>query len=187
MLDSEPASSPSHPSLHLIIDHENSILVQQLSQTLEVFRRRNNISTLSLDRFDEERGNIFRREILVQDLLLYEVNAVHVALGISHLERTPVTVREGNVSVTGNHGEEMPALHRLARGKTQRSQRPPVKRTCEAEKTVFAQMPLGKFHRSLNRLRATVAQEHFLPEVPRRYFDQFFRNLNDLLIIEVGP
>src|SRR5207245_5930210 len=80
VLDPEPASSPTHPSLHLIVHHKNTILVQELSQSLEVFRRRNNISPLSLNGFDEEGGNVFRREILVQDLFLNEVHAVHVPL-----------------------------------------------------------------------------------------------------------
>src|SRR5207245_10390670 len=134
--DSAPAFIPTHPSLHLIVNHKNSILVQQLSQPLEVFRRRNNVSTLSLNGFDKERGNIFRREILVQDLFLYEVDAVHVALWVSHLERPPIAVREWNVSVAGNHREEVSPLHRLARGTTQRSQRPPVERACQAEKSL---------------------------------------------------
>src|SRR3989442_12379124 len=103
MLDSEPASSPSHPSLHLIIDHENPILVQQLPQPLEIFWRRNNVSALALDGFYEERRNIFRREILGQDLLLNKVDTVHFSFPISHLEWTSVTVRKGRVSIAAKH------------------------------------------------------------------------------------
>src|SRR2546425_6182853 len=119
MLDSEPASSPSHPSLHLIIDHQNPILVQQLPQSLEVFWRRNNVSALALDGFDEEGGNIFGREILVQDLLLNKVDTIHIAFRISHLEWASVAVGEGNMSIAWYHRKEVSPLHRLARGKTQ--------------------------------------------------------------------
>src|SRR2546427_2024509 len=187
MLDSEPASSPSHPSLHLIIDHQNPILVQQLPQPLEIFWRRNNVSALSLNGFDEERRNILRRQILVYDLLLYEVDTVHVAFWVSHLERASVAVREGNVSVTWNHRKEVSALHRLARGKTQRSKCPSVERACEAEETVFSRMPLCKLHRGLNSLGPAITEKHFLLEVPWSYLDKFLRQLNNFFIIEVGP
>ena len=173
MLDSEPASSPSHSSLHFIIDHQNPILVQQLSQPLEVFLWRNNIPTLSLDRFDEEGRNILRWKILVQNLLLDKIDTVHITLRIGHVERAPVAVREWDVRIPWNHREEMSPLNRLARGKTQRSQRPSVKRSREAEKTVFARVPLCKFHRGLDSLGAAVAQEHFLLKAPRSYLDKF--------------
>src|SRR5207245_4164251 len=110
--------------------------------------------SLFLGGCDEKRGNVMRPEILVQDVFLYEVHAVHVALQVRHLERAPAAVCEGNMSVAANHREEMSALHRLARGQTQRSKRPSMERACETENSMFSRMPLGKFHRSLNRLCA---------------------------------
>src|SRR2546422_1064478 len=171
----EPAPSPSHPGLHLIVDHQDSILVQQFSEPLEIFRRRYNIAALSLDRFDEECGDIFRWKILVKDLFLDEIDAVHVTLGIGHFERASVAVGEGNVGVAWNHWEEVSTLDGLACCEAQCAQGSSVEGSYEADEAVLARMPLGKLHSRLNCLRAAVAQEHFLLEAPRRYLDQFLR------------
>src|SRR5438552_7622380 len=107
MLNAEPSPCPSHPSLDLVIHHQDPILVKHLLQPLEIVVRRNNISALALDRLDEHRRNILWRQILVKDLFLDKIDTVHPALRIRQLERTTVTVSKGNMRVPRNHGEEV--------------------------------------------------------------------------------
>src|SRR6266852_4892757 len=119
VLNPEPASSPPHPSLHLIINHQDPILIQQLSQPVEVLWRRNHVSTLSLNRLDEHRRDILRWKVLVQNLFLDKIDTVHITLRISHLERASVTISKGNMGVARNHWEEVPTLDGLARRESQ--------------------------------------------------------------------
>src|SRR5690242_16787842 len=69
VFDAEPPSSPSHAGLHLVVDHQYSILVKHFLQSLEIVVRWNNIAALALNRLDKHRGNIFWRQIFVEDLL----------------------------------------------------------------------------------------------------------------------
>src|SRR5438552_15931839 len=59
MLDRKHLACPSHAGLNLIGNEENAVLARNLFEARQELRRRNNVSTLALNCFDDDCRNFF--------------------------------------------------------------------------------------------------------------------------------
>ncbi len=62
ILNRPPLAGAAHPRLHFIGNQQNAVLVAKLAQRREEARRRHNVTTLTLDRFNQDARNFISRD-----------------------------------------------------------------------------------------------------------------------------
>ena len=79
------------PALDFVGDEDDSVVLADLFEDLEIFLRGNDKPSFSQDRFDNEGRHLLGRNIGVEELL-QEVGAMKLARGVFKLEGAPIAV-----------------------------------------------------------------------------------------------
>src|ERR1700733_4929232 len=93
----KPSSSSAHPRLDFVCCKQNPVFSKSLENFCKVIIGGDYISALALNRFNEKRRDLFRRDVLVEVLFLDIINASKSAARIFQLQRTTVAVWIWNV------------------------------------------------------------------------------------------
>ena len=93
VLDREHLARAPHPRLHFVDDEEHAELRGDLAKPLVKEVGRNHVTTLTLDRFDDDGGDFFGRNEVDEQLLFDEAQTLGSAVVWAQSDRAPVTVR----------------------------------------------------------------------------------------------
>ncbi len=136
------------------------MLVRELLEPREELLLRDEVASFSLDRLDDDRGDLFRGGDGFEERLLEMVQTLDIAgLGLE-AHRAPVALRVVRVVDLGKHGRVAFSLDRLARGQRSRSHRPPVEGAEERHDLLALGPEPRELDRGLDRLRSGVREEN---------------------------
>src|SRR5260370_2440463 len=157
MFAGEPLPGAAKSGLHLIRNKQDAVLAASLLQNLEIISRRHNKAAFAQNRFGNDRGHRFRRDLALECIfkMISEARCVCAAL------RT-VRVREGNaVNVAGKRLKSSLVRMRLA-GERHGQQRAPVKSILKANYRRALGVSASDFNGVLDRFRPGIHDNGFL-------------------------
>src|SRR5207249_9279455 len=125
--DGEHATGAPHPRLHLVVHEEDPVSARQLPQALQELVRGDQVSTLALNRLDDDGGDFVGGDQVQKELVFDELETFRPTRFGGQTEPTAVAVGKGSVKDAGHERSEPSTLGRLAGGQRERAHGPTVK------------------------------------------------------------
>ena len=159
MVDGEPLARASEAGLHLVGDEQDAVLVGEAAQLGEEPGARRVVAALTLDRLDQEGGDLSRADLVGEQRVQFVDGAGRGFLR-RHLPLERPGVR-GDEHRPDQRVVALPVLG-LRGGVGDRAHRPPMEAAPEDDHALATGDLAGQLHRGLHRLGARVDEDELV-------------------------
>jgi len=163
LLGRKPRTGPAKAGLDLVEDQERTDPGREVAKALEERRWRRNVATLAEHRLDEDRGDVLRRNVMLEHR--FDRRERMLAAGFGVVRRCDDAVERVGIRRDVDLGEQRAIaapVRRLRRGDRGRAHGAPMEAAAEDDDPLTAGDLASKLDRSLDRLGAAVPEEDLI-------------------------